>query len=234
LWQWKLALALLFSGFFLAMDLAFFGANMLKVAHGGWFPLLVALAIFTVMTTWRRGRSILADRIRAGAISERDFIASLLRRMPPRVAGTAVFMDRAIDGIPLALLHNLKHNKVLHSQVVLLTVATEEIPYVPDEEQIEVTDLGHGLYRVVARCGFMDDPDVPELLRNVEHPGFDFAPDSTTYFLGRETVLATRRPGMALWRKRLFSWMTRNAQGAALFFRLPPNRVVEVGAQIEL
>ena len=234
LWQWKLALALLFSGFFLVIDLAFFGANMLKVAHGGWFPLVVALGIFTVMTTWRRGRSILADRIRASAISDRDFIVSLERRMPPRVPGTAVFMDRAIDGIPLALLHNLKHNKVLHSRVVLLTVATEEIPYVPDEEQVEVTELGHGLYRVVARCGFMDDPNVPELLRNVEHPGFDFSPDSTTYFLGRETVLATRRPGMALWRKQLFSWMTRNAQGAALFFRLPPNRVVEVGAQIEL
>jgi KUP system potassium uptake protein len=143
-------------------------------------------------------------------------------------------MDRTIDEIPLPLLHNLKHNKVLHEKVVLLTIVTEEVPYVSDEEQTEVRELGAGLYRLVARYGFMETPEVPALLANVEIPGVSFDPASTTFFLGRETLLATSRPGMAIWRERLFSWMVRNAEGAALYFRLPPNRVVELGAQIEL
>lgn len=234
LWGWSVAAALAFTAFFLTIDLSFFGANMVKVAHGGWFPLLVAAAIFTVMTTWRRGRRILADRIREEALGDEQFVASILRRPPPRVSGTAVFMDRTVDGIPLALLHNLKHNKVLHEKVALLTIITEEIPYVADEEQVTVTDLGLGIYRIVARHGFMEYVNVPELVESIDLPGVSFDPDHTTYFLGRETLLATERPGMAIWRERLFAWMTRNAQGAALFFRLPPNRVVELGAQIEL
>ena len=234
LWGWPLASALVFSGFFLTIDLAFFGANIVKVAHGGWFPLVVGALIFTVMTTWQRGRQILYDRIREGAFSDDDFLQSIARRMPPRVSGTAVFMDRTIEGVPLTLLHNLKHNKVLHERVVILTVATEEVPYVSDESQAEVRDLGQGICRVVARYGFMENPDVPELLKNIELSGARLELDSTTFFLGRETLLATERPGMALWRERFFAWMMRNAQGAALFFRLPANRVVEIGAQIEL
>ena len=234
LWGWKLVPALVFAVFFLAIDLAFFGANIIKVAQGGWFPLVVAAAIFLVMTTWRRGRRILMDRILEEAMSDDTFVSSLLRRPPPRVTGTAVFMDRTVEGIPLPLLHNLKHNKVLHEKVVLLTIVTEEIPYVPDEEQITVKDLGQGIYRIIARHGFMEYVDVPEMLGSVDLPGVSLDPDHTTFFLGRETLIATERPGMAIWRERLFAWMTRNAQGAALFFRLPPNRVVEVGAQIEL
>lgn len=234
LWNWRMPLVLLFAAFFLAIDLSFFGANIVKVAHGGWFPILAASAVFTVTATWRRGRIILADRIQAEAMADDDFIRAISRSSPPRVSGTAVFMDRTIEGIPLALLHNLKHNKVLHEKVVILTVKTEEVPYVSDEEQFETRELGHGLYRVIARCGFLDDLDVPEMLRNVQLPGLSFDRDSTTFFLGHETLLATRKPGMAIWREKLFAWMTRNAQGAALFFRLPPNRVVEVGAQIEL
>jgi KUP system potassium uptake protein len=143
-------------------------------------------------------------------------------------------MDRTVEGIPLTLLHNLKHNKVLHERVLILTIATEEVPYVSDESQAEVRELGQGVYRIVARYGFMENPDVPELLKSLELPGARFDLDSATFFLGRETLIATSRPGMAIWRERLFSWMVRNAQGAALFFRLPPNRVVEIGAQIEL
>jgi KUP system potassium uptake protein len=233
-WKWKLPLVLLFAATFLTIDLSFFGANIVKIAHGGWFPLLVAGAIFTVMTTWRRGRRILTERIGEEAIVDQTFVTSILRHPPPRVSGTAVFMDRTVTGIPLALLHNLKHNKVLHEKVVLLTIVTEEIPYVPDEEQIQVKDLGQGIYRVVARHGFMESVDVPEMVSSIELPGVNLAPDHTTFFLGRETLIATERPGMAIWREQLFSWMTRNAQGAALFFRLPPSRVVEVGAQIEL
>jgi KUP system potassium uptake protein len=234
IWGWRLVPSLLFTAFFVTIDLAFFAANIVKVAHGGWFPLVVAGTIFTLMTTWRRGRRILSDRIQEVALSDEDFLNSIARRPPPRVPGTAVFMDRTVDGIPLPLLHNLKHNKVLHEKVVLLTIKTENVPYVSDEDQVEVRELGQGLYRVVAYYGFLESPDVPALLKDLEFPGVTFDPASTTFFLGRETLLATERPGMAIWRERLFSWMVRNAQGAALFFRLPPNRVVEVGAQIEL
>ena len=231
---WNTAAAVAVTVAFLFADLAFFGANMVKVVHGGWFPLVVAVGVFTLMTTWRRGRQILFDRIQEVAMSDRSFLSSIARHSPPRVTGTAVFMDRTVDGIPLPLLHNLKHNKVLHEKVVLLTIVTEEVPYVSDEEQTEVRVLGAGLYRIVARYGFMEIPEVPALLASVEIPGVSFDPASTSFFLGRETLLATSRPGMAIWRERLFSWMVRNAQGAALFFRLPSNRVVELGAQIEL
>lgn len=231
---WNTAPAVAVTAAFLFADLAFFGANMVKVVHGGWFPLAVAIGVFTLMTTWRRGRRILFDRINEVAMSDQDFLKSIARKSPPRVSGTAVFMDRTVDGIPLPLLHNLKHNKVLHEKVVLLTLVTEEVPYVSDEEQTEVRVLGAGLYRIVARYGFMEIPEVPALLASVEIPGVSFDPASTSFFLGRETLLATSRPGMAIWRERLFSWMVRNAQGAALFFRLPSNRVVELGAQIEL
>ena len=233
-WGWSLAGALAFSGFFLTIDMAFFGANIVKVAHGGWFPLLIAGAIFTLMTTWQRGRRILYDRIQESALSDDNFLQSIAGHSPPRVSGTAVFMDRTIEGVPLTLLHNLKHNKVLHERVLILTITTEEVPYVADEAQAEVRDLGQGICRIVARYGFMESPDVPELLKGLDLPGARFDPDSATFFLGRETLLATRRAGMALWRERFFAWMMRNAQGAALFFRLPPNRVVEIGAQIEL
>jgi KUP system potassium uptake protein len=232
--RWGKPLALTVTIGFLIADLAFFSANIVKVPHGGWFPLVVALGVFTIMTTWRSGRRILKERIHESALSDELFLKDVEKRKPPRVAGTAVFMDRTVDDIPLALLHNLKHNKVLHERVVLLTVETKEIPYVPDEESLEIRDLGQGMYRVVLRYGFMESPDVPEALRQVEPPDLRFDEGSTTFFLGRETLLATKRPGMAIWRERLFSWMTRNAQAAPLYFRLPPNRVVELGAQIEL
>jgi len=233
-WKWSLAAVIAFAAFFLAIDLSFFGANIVKIPHGGWFPLVVAGLVFTLMTTWQRGRRILYDRIQETAISDKDFLESIARHSPPRVSGTAVFMDRTIEGVPLTLLHNLKHNKVLHERVLILTITTEEVPYVPDESQTEVRELGQGVARIVARYGFMENADVPELLKSLELPGGRFDLDSTTFFLGRETLLPTRRPGMALWRERFFSWMMRNAQGAALFFRLPANRVVEIGAQIEL
>jgi len=233
-WGWTKLQAGLLMGAFLAVDLAFFCANMLKVAHGGWFPLAVAAAIFTLMTTWRLGRRILSARMEEGALTDIEFVKSIARRPPPRVPGTAVFMDRTVHGVPLPLLHNLKHNKVLHEKVVLLTIVTREVPYVADEEQADVKELGHGIYRVIGRYGFMENPDVPELLEGVQASGLSFDPDAATFFIGRETLLATRRPGMAIWREKLFSWMNRNAQGAAFFFRLPPNRVVEMGAQIEL
>jgi len=233
-WKWSLPRAALLAAPFLVIDLAFFGANIIKVAHGGWFPLLLAAAVFTLMTTWRRGRHILNDRLEADSLPVDLFLKSVAKNPPVRVPGTAVYMSRTSEGTPVSLLHNLKHNKVLHQRVVFLTVLTEEIPHVSRRDRTKIEPLGEGFYRIVLRYGFMQDPDVPEELSGVKEPGLGFPPAETSFFLGKETVLATEHPGMAIWRERLFGVMTRNARSATSFFRLPPNRVVELGAQIEM
>ncbi len=232
LWKWSISASLLLAGVFLVPDLAFFGANIVKVPHGGWFPLLVAAGIFILMTTWRRGREILNARLVAEALPLESFMRDLGR--VHRVQGTGIYMSRTDEGVPAALLHNFKHNKVLHKTVALFTVLTEERPHVPEEECLSVSDLGAGFFRVVARHGFMEDACVPEILERIKQPGLEFPPGDTSFFLGKETIFATKRPGMALWRERLFALMSRNALSATLFFRLPPNRVVELGAQIEI
>jgi KUP system potassium uptake protein len=220
---------------FLFCDLAFLGANLFKIADGGWFPLLVASFVFTIMTTWRRGRHILNERLREGALSPELFVTSLRSHSPIRVPGTAVFMHRSHDVIPSALLHSLKHYKALHAQVILLTVVSEEVSYLEDHERSQLDELGEGIYRITARYGYMEEPDIPALLERVgSERGMTIPPMDTTYFLGRETLIVTsRRSGMATWREKLFASMMRNAASAARFFRLPPNRVVELGAQIE-
>lgn len=233
-WKWPVAGALALAAVFLVPDLAFFGANIVKVPHGGWFPLVVAAALFTVLTTWRRGREILDRRLREESVSTELFLSDAARPTLARVAGTAVYMSRTSDGVPPSLLHNLKHNKVLHERIVFLTVSTEDQPHVSRTEWLDVKVLGQGIFRVQARCGFMEDADVPELLQHVKAPGLEFPPGDTSFFLGKETVFATKRPGMAMWRERLFSFMSRNARSATLFFHLPPDRVVELGAQIEI
>jgi KUP system potassium uptake protein len=226
---WSHLTAIAVTAGFLIGDFAFLGANLAKVADGGWFPLLIAAIVFTVMTTWRRGRQILTERLREGALSPELFVKSLKVRPPLRVPGTAVFMHRGVEGVPPALLHSLKHYKAMHEKVILLTIIPEEVSHLGGEERMTVQDLGEGLFRVVARYGFMEEPDVPALLAELKTPPMD-----TTYFLGRETLIVTKRPsGMAQWREKLFAWMTRNAESAVRFFRLPPNRVVELGAQIE-
>ncbi|MGA7616147.1 MAG: potassium transporter Kup [Thermoanaerobaculia bacterium] len=234
LWHWNRFAALAVCAFFLVFDLSFFGANMIKVMDGGWFPLAVAILIFTLMTTWRRGREILDQRLRRDTLPIELFLRSMKSHPPVRVAGTAVFMHRNPQGTPQALLHNIKHNKILHERVVLLSIVTEERPHLIERERYEVEGLGEGVFRVVIRYGFMEDPNIPEVLRRIEVPGLKFVPEETTFFLGRETLIATRRPGMAIWRERLFAWMIRNSASAGFFFRIPPNRVVELGAQIEI
>ena len=234
LWKWKVWAAALVCGGFLIIDLAFFSANIIKIPEGGWFPLVVAALVFTLMSTWRRGRTILNTKLSKDALPVELFLQSVISHSPVRVPGTAVFMSREKLGTPTALLHNLKHNKVLHQRVVLLTATTEEIPHVDDAARTGVEPLGHGFYRVIVRYGFTEDPDIPEALSMIDPGELEFRPAETTYFLSRETLIATKAPGMAIWRERLFAWMTRNATGAAAFFRLPPNRVVELGAQIEL
>ena len=220
---------------FLIVDCAFMGANLFKIAEGGWFPLLIAAIVFTLMTTWRKGRNILNSRLREGALSPELFVQSLAHRPPVRVPGTAVFMHRSPEVIPPALLHSLKHYKALHERVILLTVQTEEAAHMENEERLQVESFGEGIYRVTGRYGYMEEPDIPALLERAaaEHD-LKIPPMDTTYFLGRETLIVTRRPsGMAMWRERIFASMMRNAESAARYFRLPPNRVVELGAQIE-
>jgi KUP system potassium uptake protein len=233
--HWSALRAGLITAAFLVGDLAFLTANYFKIVHGGWFPLLIAAVVFTIMTTWRKGREILTSRLREGALSPEEFVGALRRRAPVRVPGTSVFMHRSREIIPSALLHSLKHYKALHEQVILLTIATEEISHLRDEERVQFEELGEGIYRVTGRYGYMEEQDIPALLERVqvEH-GLTLPPMDTTYFLGRETLIVTSRPsGMATWREKIFASMMRNAESAARFFRLPPNRVVELGAQIE-
>ena len=233
-WGWGLPAALLGTGFFLTIDVAFWGANLLKIGHGGWFPLVVGAVLFGVMATWKRGRQILTDRMSENVLPADLFLQDIAAKSLPRVPGTAVFMYSNPEAAPPALLHNLKHNKVLHERIVFLSVDTAEVPHVPAEERARVEHLGVGCYRVRLNYGFMEEPNVPEALRALRERGLEFKPLETTYFLGRETLIPSRRPGMAIWREHLFAAMNRNARTATSFFCLPPNRVVELGTQIEL
>jgi len=233
-WRWSLPVAASITGFFLIIDAAFWGANLIKIPHGGWFPLVVGALIFGLMTTWKRGRHILTERIGEGLLPADLFIQDIRAKSPPRVPGTAVFMYSNPAAAPPALLHNLKHNKVLHERVVFLAVETGETPHVAAENRATIEDLGVGFYRVRLTYGFMEEPNVPEALAALKEKGLVFTPLETSYFLGRETLIPSRRPGMALWREHLFALMNRNARSATSFFCIPPNRVVELGAQIEL
>jgi KUP system potassium uptake protein len=218
----------------LAADLAFWGANIIKVPQGGWFPLVIAAFVFTLMTTWKRGREILYARLQEQVLPLDLFLADLERNPPLRVKGSAVYMTGNPEGVPVALLHNLKHYHVLHEEVVFLTVVTEEEPYVRGEDRLKVEEVGQGIHRITARLGFMETPDVPELLRAAARFGLHFDMMQTSFFLGRETLIPSSRPGMARWRERLFALLSRNAQPATAFFGIPVNRVVELGAQIEI
>jgi KUP system potassium uptake protein len=232
-WKWRWYL-LAIPALFVINDLSFFAANLLKVADGGWFPLALAAGMFTVMTTWKRGRDILAARIREQSLPLRPFLESLALDPPQRVPGTSVFLSSSRDNVPHALLHNLKHNKVLHQRVVLLTVDTQDVPRVAPEEQVSVEALAPDIWRVVVKIGFKDEPDVPAALTRCRDCDLVFDPMDTSYFLSRETLIPTRRKGMALWREKLFVALSRISGSAMDFFRLPTNRVVELGAQIQL
>ncbi|HEX5753158.1 MAG TPA: potassium transporter Kup [Archangium sp.] len=233
-WNVSRVVALPVAGFFGLVDLSFFGANAVKIAAGGWFPLLMALCVFTLMTTWKKGRDILANRLRGSSIPLKQLLDSFGDHPPVRVPGTAIFMTGNPEGTPPALLHNLKHNKVLHEQVMLLTIASEEVPHVPPEDRVEVIKLEEGFVRVIARYGFMENPSIPDILKRAREKGLQFNLMGTSFFLGRETLIPSKKPGMAMWREALFSWMSRNARSATAYFRIPPNRVVELGAQVEL
>jgi KUP system potassium uptake protein len=220
--------------FFLIIDLGFFTANLTKIADGGWFPLIVGALIYTVLSTWKAGRALLASRINERIYPLDRFMKDIKWQPPPRVSGTAIFMTSLNQGTPPTLLHNLEHNQVLHERVILLTVATSDTPYVKAADRTHIEPLEEGFYRMTLRYGFAEQPDVPAALKEAANNGFKFRMSRTTFFLGIETLLPTKRPGMALWRERLFVFTARNAVRATSFYRIPPERVVEIGIQVEL
>ena len=234
MWRWPSYVALAIAVPLVLIDAAFLASNSLKIPDGGWFPLLIGGVVFTLLTTWKRGRKVLFDRLSEDALPLNEFIQSIELAPPVRVEGTAVFLTSTPDRVPHALLHNLKHNKVLHERVVFLTVVTREIPFVALDERIEIEELGCDFYRMLCHYGFKEEPDVPDLLEQAGRTGFPFEMMETSFFVSRETLIASVRPGMARWRERLFSSMSKNAVKASDFFHVPANRVVELGTQVEL
>ena len=232
-WKWNRLWSVPLLALLFIVDTAYFASNLTKIPDGGWFPLVIGLIAFTLLTTWAKGRLLMSERLRESAMPMEVFIKSAATAAT-RVPGTAVFMTTAATGVPHALLHNLKHNKVLHERIMILTVFIEEIPYVSDEDRIGVVDLGSNFFRIVIRYGFMQEIDIPAILKKVENCGPKLKMMETSFFLSRQTLLASDRPGMALWREQLFSWMMRNAESAMDFFKLPTNRVVELGSQVEI
>lgn len=233
-WKWPKIPVLLVGSLFLIIDLAFFSANALKLFAGGWLPLLMGAGVFLMMSTWRSGRKLLMDRLNEMAIPLDGFVENMESYPPNRVQGTAVFLTNSTHGVPHALLHNLKHNKVLHERVVLLTIRGEDVPYVDEDERVEIVQLSASFWRVMAFYGFKETPNVQQILDLCAKQGMAFELMDTSFFLSRETLIQTDRPGLAPWREKLFVWMSRNALRATDFFQIPTNRVVEMGAQVEL
>ncbi len=234
LWKWNRYIAITGLCLFLVVDIAYFAANSTKIPDGGWFPLLIGLLVFILLSTWKRGRELLMQGLKRDNLHLEPFLNQLLAYPPQRVPGTAVFLTADPDGIPHAMLHNLAHNKVLHERVVFLTVHTEPVPRVHTAERINITDLGNGFYRVAIRYGFMDAQHIPKALLQCSTHGLLLDPMQTSFFLSRETIIASKLPGMAHWRERLFIQMARNAESAMSYFRIPTNRVIELGSQVEI
>lgn len=234
-WRWSLVKALVVVGLFLAMDVPFFIANALKIRNGGgWAPLAIAAGLFLLMSTWKRGREILSKRLQEKSVPLNILMADLAADPPLRVPGVAVFMSGNPGGTPPALVHNLAHNKVLHERVVFLTVVTEEVPHVPPADRVKIKHMGKGFHSVYVRYGFMEDPSMQDIIDRCRERKLDIPLEGTTFFLGREELVSTERPGMARWRERLFAFMSRNALRATAFFQIPSTQVFEVGAQVEL
>lgn len=235
-WGWSLWKTLPILGLCFAVELTFFAANASKILDGGWFPLVVGAALFIVMTTWRTGRRLVAERLEMGTLPQEMLVESLqLSQRTIRVPGTAVFMASNSGRAPNAIMHNLKHNKVLHERVVFLTIVTEDHPIVPPSKQAELRELAPGFWRMSGHYGYLQEPDVPQLLRRAKnHFGFEYNPQDVTFFLGRETIVPSEEPGMAIWREHLFTFLSRIAEPPGSFFRLPEGRVVELGVRIKI
>jgi len=233
LWKWKWWYAVPILAIFFIVDGSYFAANLTKVPDGGWFPLMVGGFAFLLLTTWAKGRKIMREHMAESAMPIEIFTKSAANSAT-RVPGTAIFMASASVGVPSALLHNIKHNKVIHERVVILTVNIEDVPYVEPEDRVEVTDIGDGFFRLVLHFGFMQETSVPAALKNVKECGMEFDMMKTSFFLSRQTLLPSEKPEMMVWREKVFAWMLRNAATAMEFFKLPSNRVVELGSQMEI
>ena len=233
-WKYPLWLCIAATGFFFVIDIAFFASNLLKLLHGGWFPIVIGIGMFVLMVTWMQGRRLLSHKLREDAIPLRDFLEAVFVTPPTRVEGTAVFLASEAGATPNALMHNLKHNKVLHEHNLFVTVRHHEVPWIAFEERIEMEALEHDCWAVTLNFGFKDDPDVPEALKLLEGSGVSLDDMSTSYFLSRDIVIPTLGEGMPMWREKLFASMHRNAAAAADFLNLPVNRVVELGAKVEI
>lgn len=234
LWGWPIWLTIFVTSFFAIIDLAFFSANILKIQDGGWVPLVLGVLILVVMTTWRSGRNLLASRLNESLLPISHFIRGIKENPPIKIPGTAIFMNRSNNRAPQALAHNVKHNKVIHEKNILLMVEIDEVPYTPIEQRIKIEHLQNGFQKMTITYGFMESPDIPEVLQSIKGPDkiVDFT--NVTFYLGKETLFATDRPGMAIWREKLFAFMSRNSAPATNFFKIPRERVVEIGLQIEL
>jgi KUP system potassium uptake protein len=232
-WRWNGWLAGIVTGTFLIIDGAYFASNLTKIPDGGWFPLLVGVVVFTLLTTWAKGRRLVRDRLHEATMPLAVFVRSA-KASAIHVPGTAVFMDSAAEGVPPALLHNIKHNRVLHERNILLTVRVGNVPWIESEARAQVQDLGDGFWRIILHYGFMQDIDVPADLKRIACCGPQFRMMETSFFLGRQTLISADRPGMSIWREKLFAVMARNAESAMAFFKLPTNRVVELGSQVEI
>ncbi|MGE3262994.1 MAG: potassium transporter Kup [Bacteriovoracia bacterium] len=233
-WGWSRLAAVSLVSAFLFIDLAFLAANVVKIPQGGWFPLAVGAFMYFLMSTWQHGRAIVAGRLKRNAIPVAQFVRDVERQSPFRVPGIAVFMTSDPDSTPAALLHNLKHNKVMHEQVALLTITTTDEPYVRHRDRTTLDIVAPNFFRIVASYGFMQTPNIFEILESAKKRGFEYNFETITFFLGRETILPSHRPGMAIWRERIFAFMLRNAQRATAFFQIPPDQVIEVGIQVEI
>lgn len=233
-WGWKRIPTMALVSVFCFIDISFFLANVVKVEDGGWFPLLVGALIYLCMSTWQTGRAIVAARMRKAALPFDTFVKNVDRTNPIRVPGVAIYMTSDPESTPPALIHNLKHNKILHEKMALLTIITRDHPYVRHKERSKVSLLAPGIYRIVSSYGFMQTPNIFEILEAASKQGFEYNFEDITFFLGRETILPSQTPGMAIWREHLFAFMLRNAQRATAFFQVPPDQVIEVGIQVEI
>jgi KUP system potassium uptake protein len=233
-WRWNRLLATATIGLFLIVDGTYFASNITKIPDGGWFPLLVAAISFTVLTTWAKGRQLMRERLQSSALPLPVFIKSVTKSVH-RVRGTSVFLSGSADVVPPALLHNLKHNQVLHERVLILHVKVEEVPHVSPEKRVEIHNAGAGFYRVILHYGFMQEVDIPRDLAGIKTCGEPFNMMSTSFFLGRQKLIPSKKvPGMSLWREKLFAWMLKSSESAMEFFKLPTNRVVELGSQLQI
>jgi KUP system potassium uptake protein len=234
IWRWNKWIAFVLIGGILANDVMFLSATLVKIADGGWFPLVIGAVMFTIMSTWYRGRQIVRKVTNESAMPLKLFVDSISMSPPHKVQGTGIFMTTNPDGVPNAMLHNLKHNKVLHERVVILSIVNEDVPYVPKEDYVWIEDMKHGFWKITGHYGFKEQPDIPKMLIDCKLQSMHFDMMETTFFINRETLIATPGGGMALWRERLFVWMSHLAAKASDYFRIPTNRVVELGTQVEI